>query len=38
MIVKKGLEKSGKNIPMEEVTISTRGEILDRTNFKESLN
>jgi NAD-dependent dihydropyrimidine dehydrogenase PreA subunit len=38
MIVKKGLEMSGKNIPVEEVTISTRGEILDRTNFEKSLN
>ena len=38
MIVKKGLEISGKNIPMEEVTISTRGEILDRNNLNKSFN
>lgn len=31
MIVKKGLEISGKKIPMEEVVISTRGKILERT-------
>ena len=31
MIVKKGLELSGKKIPMEEVVISTRGMILERT-------
>jgi ferredoxin len=30
MIVKKGMELSGVNIPMEQVVISTRGEILDR--------
>ena len=30
MIVRKGLERSGKRIPMEQVTISTRGEILER--------
>jgi Fe-S-cluster-containing hydrogenase component 2 len=30
MIVKKGLEISGKKIPMEEVVISTRGKILQR--------
>ena len=29
-IVKKGMELSGKRIPMEEVVISTRGEILQR--------
>ena len=29
MIVKKGLEKAGKDIPMEEVVISTRGKILE---------
>jgi NAD-dependent dihydropyrimidine dehydrogenase PreA subunit len=38
MIVKKGLEISGKNIPMQEVTISTRGEILDRTHVSEAIN
>jgi hypothetical protein len=31
MIVKKGLEISGQKIPMEEVVISTRGKILERT-------
>ena len=30
MIVKKGLEISGKQIPMEQVVISTRGKILER--------
>jgi len=30
MIVKKGLEIAGKKIPMEQVIISTRGEILER--------
>jgi Pyruvate/2-oxoacid:ferredoxin oxidoreductase delta subunit len=30
MIVKKGRELSGENIPMEEVVISTRGEIVER--------
>ena len=30
MIVKKGMEMSGVNIPMEEVVISTRGKILQR--------
>jgi Fe-S-cluster-containing hydrogenase component 2 len=30
MIVKKGLELSGKDIPMEQVVISTRGKILER--------
>ena len=30
MIVKKGMELSGENIPMEEVVISTRGEIVER--------
>jgi Fe-S-cluster-containing hydrogenase component 2 len=30
MIVKKGLEASGVQIPMEEVVISTRGRILER--------
>jgi Fe-S-cluster-containing hydrogenase component 2 len=30
MIVKKGLEKAGKNIPIEEVVISTRGKILEK--------
>ena len=30
MIVKKGMEMSGVNIPMEEVVISTRGQILER--------
>jgi len=31
-IVKKGLEASGKKIPMETVVISTRGKILERVN------
>ena len=30
MIVKKGMELSGANIPMEEVVISTRGKVLQR--------
>lgn len=30
-IVKKGLEAAGKKIPMEEVVVSTRGGILERT-------
>ena len=30
-IVKKGLENSGANIPIEEIVISTRGEILERS-------
>ena len=30
IIVQKGLEKAGKNFPMEEVVISTRGKILER--------
>jgi hypothetical protein len=30
MIVKKGMELSGVQIPMEEVVISTRGQILQR--------
>jgi len=30
MMVKRALEASGKEIPMEEVVISTRGEILKR--------
>jgi hypothetical protein len=30
MIVRKGMEISGAQIPMEEVVISTRGKILDR--------
>ena len=28
MIVKKGMELSGKNVPIEELVISTRGKIL----------
>ncbi len=34
MIVKKGMEMSGVNIPIEEVVISTRGKILQRTQVK----
>ncbi len=30
VIVQKGLEKAGKSIPIEEVVISTRGEVLKR--------
>ena len=30
MIIKKGMELSGVNIPMEQVVISTRGRVLDR--------
>ena len=30
IIVKKGLEKAGKAIPMEEIVISTRGEVLKK--------
>jgi hypothetical protein len=30
MIIKKGMEMSGVNIPMEHVVISTRGQILER--------
>jgi ferredoxin len=30
IVVEKGLEASGKKVPMEEVIISTRGEILNR--------
>ena len=30
MIVKKGMQLSGVTIPMEEVVISTRGEVLER--------
>jgi ferredoxin len=31
MIVKKGLEVAGKTVPVEQVTVSTRGGILDRS-------
>jgi len=34
LIVKKALEASGKEIPMEEVVISTRGEVLKRKKHK----
>jgi NAD-dependent dihydropyrimidine dehydrogenase PreA subunit len=34
MIVKKGMEMAGVDIPMEEVVISTRGKILQRTQVK----
>jgi len=34
MIVRKGLEASGKTIPMSDIIISTRGKVLDQT--KES--
>jgi ferredoxin len=29
MIVKKGMETAGKNVPVEQITVSVRGEILD---------
>ena len=29
-IVKKGMEKAGKTVPMETVVISTRGQILEQ--------
>jgi hypothetical protein len=31
MIVKKGMEAANKEVPMEEVVLSTRGNILKRT-------
>ena len=34
MIVKKGMQLSGTQIPMEEVVISTRGKILERRKVK----
>jgi hypothetical protein len=34
MIVKKGMELSGVEIPMQEVVISTRGKILERRQVK----
>jgi hypothetical protein len=34
MIVKKGMEMAGADIPMEEVVISTRGKILQRNQVK----
>jgi hypothetical protein len=34
MIVKKGMEMAGVDIPMEEVVISARGKILQRTQVK----
>ena len=34
MIVKKGMQMAGVDIPMEEVVISTRGKILQRTQVK----
>jgi len=30
MIIKKAMEDAGKDIPMEEAVISTRGKILER--------
>jgi hypothetical protein len=30
MIIKKALEASGKNIPLEEVVVSVRGKILEQ--------
>ncbi|TFG91177.1 MAG: 4Fe-4S ferredoxin, partial [Syntrophobacterales bacterium] len=29
-IIKKGMERAGKTVPMETVVISTRGEILEQ--------
>jgi ferredoxin len=34
MIVKRGMEMAGVDIPMEEVVISTRGKIIQRTRVK----
>ena len=34
VIVKKGMELSGVQIPMEEVVISTRGKVLERRQIK----
>jgi Pyruvate/2-oxoacid:ferredoxin oxidoreductase delta subunit len=34
MIVKKGMESAGVQIPMEQVVVSTRGKILQRTQVK----
>jgi hypothetical protein len=34
MIVKKGMEKAGVNVPMEKVVISTRGKIIGESGFK----
>jgi ferredoxin len=33
MIVKKGLEKSGQTIPINDVIISTRGKLMEQTNI-----
>ncbi|RLB06787.1 MAG: 4Fe-4S ferredoxin, partial [Deltaproteobacteria bacterium] len=30
VIIKKGMELAGKRVPMEQIVISTRGEILER--------
>jgi hypothetical protein len=32
MIVNKGLEASGRTIPMTDIVISTRGKLMDHTN------
>jgi len=37
VIVKKGLEASGKNIPLEEVVVSVRGKILEQ-NYQDAAN
>ncbi len=34
MIVKKGMEKAGVNVPMETVVISTKGKIIGESGFK----
>jgi Fe-S-cluster-containing hydrogenase component 2 len=36
VIVKKGMEMSGAEIPLEEVVISTRGKVLERRNVQAS--
>jgi hypothetical protein len=38
VIVKKGMEKSGKAVPMEKVVVSTRGEILKKEKAASSIS
>ncbi len=33
VIIEKAIKKAGKNIPVEQITISTRGEELERKNW-----
>jgi hypothetical protein len=33
VIVRKAIEKAGKSVPVEEITISTRGEELARKSW-----